>query len=230
MILLENVNKSYKTGKIYNQVLKNVELQISGSKIVCISGPSGAGKSTLLNVLAGLDAPDSGKVLYNNENIYGYNEKEMEQYRKNVIGFVFQAYHLIPNLTAYENILLSAELVDNPLSIKDIMEFVGMSDKGNQYPDTLSGGEQQRVAIARAIIKNPEIILCDEPTGALDSKSGLQVLELLQKLKKIYKKTIIIVTHNSSIVKMADEIIWLRDGTVGKVQNNNPIKPREVIW
>ena len=130
----------------------------------------------------------------------------------------------------YENIMLSAELVKNPLSIEEILGFVGLSDKRNQYPDTLSGGEQQRVAIARAIVKNSEIILCDEPTGALDSKSGLLVLELLERLKKEYKKTIVIVTHNSSIVKMADEVIWIKDGTIVKAQNNCPIKPSEVVW
>lgn len=230
MITLESVNKSYKTGKICNKVLTDVNLQISGSKIICISGPSGAGKSTILNILAGLDAPDSGEVKYNDANIYKYSEKEMEQYRRTVIGFVFQEYHLIPNLTTYENIMLSAELVKNPLSIEEILGFVGLSDKRNQYPDTLSGGEQQRVAIARAIVKNSEIILCDEPTGALDSKSGLLVLELLERLKKEYKKTIVIVTHNSSIVKMADEVIWIKDGTIVKAQNNCPIKPSEVVW
>lgn len=230
MIQFESVNKSYKTGKVTNKILTNVNLQISGSKVVCISGPSGSGKSTLLNVMAGLDAPDSGQVKYDNNNIYKYNEKKMELFRKKVIGFVFQAYHLIPNLTAYENIMLAAELVEDPLPIEEILEFVHLTDKRSQYPDTLSGGEQQRVAIARAIIKNPQVLLCDEPTGALDSKSGLAVLELLQRLKNKFNKTIIIVTHNSSIVKMADEVIWLKDGIIVRTQNNNPIKPSEVIW
>lgn len=230
MIVLKNVNKEFITGKVTTKVLSNVNIEMAGSKIFCISGPSGAGKSTLLNIIAGLEKPDNGKVEYNNSNIYEYNKKDMAEYRKKIIGFVYQSYYLIPNLTAYENILLAAELVKTPLPANEILEFIGLSDKKNNYPDTLSGGEQQRVAIARAVIKNPEIVLCDEPTGALDSQSGLLVLELLKKLKDDYKKTVIIVTHNSSIVKMSDEIIWLKDGTILKTQNNYPINPSEVIW
>lgn len=230
-ITINNVCKIFKIGKISKQVLSDISVKFEGKRFYCISGPSGSGKSTLLNTIAGLETPERGEVLYNGRNIYDFNEKEMDGFRRETLGFVFQFYNLIPNLTLKENIQLSSDLVKNPLAIDEIIEFVGLAQKKKQYPDTLSGGEQQRVSIARAIVKNPDVILCDEPTGALDSKAGTIVLELLRRLCDEFGKTVIVVTHNSSIVKMADMMISMKDSRIEScMENKQPISPKEVKW
>lgn len=230
-ITIKNVCKSFQIGKIRKHVLSDISVKFEGRRFYCISGPSGSGKSTLLNTIAGLEIPEQGEVLYDGKNIYNFNEKEMDGFRRKTLGFVFQFYNLIPNLNLKENIQLSSDLVKDPLAIDEIIEFVGLAQKKKQYPDTLSGGEQQRVSIARAIIKNPDVILCDEPTGALDSKSGTMILELLRSLCNEFGKTVIVVTHNSSIVKMADIMINLKDSKIEScIENKHPISPKEVKW
>ena len=223
---LENVFKTYKKSNNLNHALKNINLSINKGEIVVILGPSGSGKSTMLNILSGIDSPTEGKVFYEDKRIDNLSSNLLTTYRKNnlgfnkSIGFVFQSYNLISNLTVKENIEMGGHLSSNPLDIKDIVDVVGLSSHINKYPYQLSGGQMQRVAIARAIVKNPNVLFCDEPTGALDEETGKNVLKLLQDINKEYKTTMIIVTHNPSIAYMADTVIRMNSGEILEISKN----------
>lgn len=230
-IKFTNVSKEYKLGNSTFFALKNISFEANKGEMVAILGPSGSGKSTLLNILGGLDRASNGEVIFDNKNISELSDKELTKYRRDNVGFVFQFYNLIPNLTAYENIEVSAELNINSHNIDEILEAVGLLDKKNKFPQELSGGEQQRVSIARAIIKNPKLLLCDEPTGALDYTTSKEVLELLDKINKQYGTTIFIVTHNSAIASMCHRVIKLRGGEITNLRiNEKRLPPKEVEW
>ena len=229
LITMTNVSKKYLVGDHQFNALKNVNLTIDEGKVVVILGPSGAGKSTLLNLLGGLDNPSEGKIIVNNENIENYSDNELANYRANTVGFVFQFYNLIPTLTVHENISLVKEIAPNPLSANEMLKEVGLRDHAKKFPSELSGGEQQRVSIARALAKNPKILLCDEPTGALDSETGVMVLKLLLKMAKEYNKTVIIVTHNQNIAKIGDITIKVKNGQIVSVENNSSPTPIDSV-
>lgn len=228
MFKLSNVNKIYKNN---TKALNDISLEIKEGEIVVILGPSGSGKSTLLNILGGVDKPTNGSIYFNDNRIDKLNELKLTIYRKNNIGFIFQNYNLIPNLTVKENIKLGYNLSDNPIDTNEIINIIGLTKHKNKYPNCLSGGEQQRVAIARALTKNPKVLLCDEPTGALDEKNGKTVLEILQNINNQYNTTIIIVTHNPSIANMANKIIKMNSGKIVEVKNNEKIiSAKELRW
>lgn len=229
LITMTNVSKKYLVGDHQFNALKNVNLTIDEGKVVVILGPSGAGKSTLLNLLGGLDNPSEGKIIVNNENIENYSDNELANYRANTVGFVFQFYNLIPTLTVHENVSLVKEISPNPLSANEMLKEVGLLDHAKKFPSELSGGEQQRVSIARALAKNSKILLCDEPTGALDSETGVMVLKLLLKMAKEYNKTVIIVTHNQNIAKIGDITIKVKNGQIVSVENNSSPTPIDSV-
>ena len=224
--------------KIYNQgqsnevkALDEVSFSLNEGEFVVVLGSSGAGKSTLLNLLGGMDKATSGSLFVGAEDIAKYNEKELQVYRRNKVGFVFQFYNLMPNLTALENIELAASVAVDPFSASEMLEAVGLKERANNFPSQLSGGEQQRVSIARAIVKNPDLLLCDEPTGALDSKTGESILSLLNQIAKQYKKSVVIVTHNAKIADCAERLIRLSDGKIIEDSiNPNPKNPGEIVW
>lgn len=231
-ILIKNLSKIYNEGQS-NEVraLDSVSFALEPGEFVIILGHSGAGKSTLLNLLGGMDNSSSGEYIVRGQDVAKYNSKELSKFRRKDIGFVFQFYNLMPNLTALENIELAASVADNPFDPKEILEKVGLKNRANNFPSQLSGGEQQRVAIARAIVKNPTLLLCDEPTGALDSKTGASIIDLLYSVAAEYKKTVIIVTHNSKISECAERLIRIRDGKIASdTKIENPLKPSEVTW
>lgn len=207
LITFENVSRIYENGDHKQKVLDHVNMSLEEGKFVVILGPSGAGKSTLLNLLGGLDSPTEGKITVNGKDISGLSGNELADYRASTVGFVFQFYNLIPTLTVHENVTLVKEIAPNALSATEMLKEVGLEDHLKNFPSELSGGEQQRVSIARALAKNPKILLCDEPTGALDSETGVLVLKLLLKMAREYGKTIVIVTHNQNIAKMADGLL-----------------------
>lgn len=232
-IEFKNIVKEYKMGEVKIKALDNTNFSIDKGELVVIVGPSGAGKTSALNILGGMDKASSGRVWVNNKEITKLNDKELIEYRRNDIGFVFQFYNLIQNLTAKENVELATQLCSDALNVDDILEEVGLQDRKNNFPSQLSGGEQQRVAIARAIAKNPKLLLCDEPTGALDSKTGVEVLKLLKKQcdKNNGANTVIIVTHNSLFAEIADTVIHVKNGEIESVvANENPKKIDEVKW
>ena len=229
LITMTNVSKKYLVGDHQFNALKNVNLTIDEGKVVVILGPSGAGKSTLLNLLGGLDNPSEGKIIVNNENIENYSDNELANYRANTVGFVFQFYNLIPTLTVHENVSLVKEISPNPLSANGMLKEVGLLDHAKKFPSELSGGEQQRVSIARALAKNPKILLCDEPTGALDSETGVMVLKLLLKMAKEYNKTVIIVTHNQNNALIGDITIKVKNGQIVSVENNSSPTPIDSV-
>ena len=212
IVEFRNVSRIYKSGEHDLKALDNVNMSLDEGKFVVILGPSGAGKSTLLNLLGGLDSPTSGKIYVEGKDISTLFSDELADYRAETVGFVFQFYNLVPTLTVHENIALVKEIAPNALSATKMIEEVGLSDHLRNFPSELSGGEQQRVSIARALAKNPKILLCDEPTGALDSETGVMVLKLLLKMARNYKKTIVIVTHNQNIAKMADVVVRVKNG------------------
>ena len=231
-IICKNVSKIYNEG-LENEIkaIDDVSFEIEEGEFVVILGPSGAGKSTLLNILGGMDILSKGSYIVGEKDVANFKEKDLVEFRRKNIGFVFQFYNLVPNLNALENILLSASVANNPLDAKKCLSDVGLIKRAGNYPSELSGGEQQRVAIARALIKNPDLLLCDEPTGALDSKTGAQVISLLYNVSKEYNKTVIMVTHNSKIALCAERLIEIRDGHISKnVIQENRIKPEEVDW
>lgn len=228
---IKNVSRIYRSGDHELKALDDVSMEIEGGKFVVILGPSGAGKSTLLNLLGGLDSPTSGKIIIDGQDISTLSDNELADYRAEKVGFVFQFYNLIPTLTVHENVSLVKEISKNALSATKMIEEVGLSDHLKNFPSELSGGEQQRVSIARALAKNPEIILCDEPTGALDSETGVLVLKLLLKMAKDYGKTIIIVTHNQNIARMADIIIRVKNGKIVSAdEQEHPASADEIDW
>lgn len=230
-IELKNVNKIYKSGEVEVKALNNTTFEIEKGELVCILGPSGAGKTTCLNILGGMDNATSGSIKVDNEDIFNMNNKQAITYRRNSIGFVFQFYNLIQNLTALENVELAIQLCKDHLDPVDVLNKVGLSNRLQNFPSQLSGGEQQRVAIARALAKNPKLLLCDEPTGALDYKTGKQILKLLEDTCRKEKMTVIIITHNSAIAPIADRIIKFKNGCVEDViLNKQPKSIDDIEW
>ena len=225
------VKKEYDSGEVKVLALDNTNFEIEKGELVVIVGPSGAGKTTALNILGGMDTATSGKVIVANKDITKYSNKNLIKYRREDIGFVFQFYNLIQNLTALENVELATEISKKPLDPIEILKRVGLGDRMNNFPSQLSGGEQQRVSIARAIAKNPKILLCDEPTGALDYQTGKQILKLLQDTARKDKMTVIIITHNASLAPMADKVIKFKNGTVTDVIiNEKPLPIERIEW
>ena len=230
-IEFNKVNKIYQMGEVEIKALDNTTFSIEKGELVVILGPSGAGKTTCLNILGGMDSATSGNVLIGNDNISQYDEKKLIQYRRNDIGFVFQFYNLVQNLTALENVELAVQLCKDHLDPSKMLDKVGLKDRKDNFPAQLSGGEQQRVAIARAIAKNPKLLLCDEPTGALDYKTGKSILKLLEETARRENMTVIIITHNSAIAPMADKVIKFKNGSVEDVIiNDKPISIEELEW
>ncbi len=228
---LENVTKEYIMGEVSVKALKNATFDIYAGELIVVLGPSGSGKSTLLNIIGGMDTVSSGKVYFNNQDISSYNDKQLTSFRRSNIGFVFQFYNLMPNLTAKENVELATEISSNALDIDDVMKKVGLFERKGHFPAQMSGGEQQRVAIARAVAKNPDVLMCDEPTGALDYTTGIKVLELLKNINREMNKTTLIITHNQPVAQMADRVIKMRSGEITKIiKNENPIEPKEIVW
>ncbi|HOV28352.1 MAG TPA: ABC transporter ATP-binding protein [Pseudobacteroides sp.] len=230
-IKFENVSKEYDLGALKFRAVDNINFEIDKGEFVVILGPSGAGKSTVLNLLGGMDYATEGSIYIDGEDITKYDENGLTAYRRDVIGFIFQFYNLIPSLTAYENVAITKENNKDALDPKLTLEWVGLKDHLDKFPAQLSGGEQQRVSIARAICKNPKLLLCDEPTGALDSETGVVVLSLLQKMSRERGLTVVIVTHNSALAPAADRVIKLRSGKVSEhIVNDSPISVEEVNW
>lgn len=231
IVEFNNVSRIYTSGDHELRALDDVSFTLEEGKFVVILGPSGAGKSTLLNLLGGLDSPSEGTIKVNGMDISKLSDNELADYRASTVGFVFQFYNLIPTLTVYENVKLVSEISKNALDAKEIIEKVGLLDHLNNFPSELSGGEQQRISIARAICKNPKILLCDEPTGALDSETGVMVLKLLLDMAKNYGKTIVVVTHNQNIAKMADIVVRVKNGKIRSIEEEkNPLSADEVDW
>lgn len=229
-IEFQNVKKEY-NGEIKVKAVDNCSFEIEEGELVVILGQSGAGKTTILNMLGGMDNPTSGKIIVDGERIDKFNNKKLVSYRRHDIGFVFQFYNLVANLTTLENIELACQLCSDALDPKEILKSVGLEKRMKNFPSQLSGGEQQRVAIARAIAKNPKILLCDEPTGALDSKTGQKIIELLLDTCKNRNMTTVLITHNSSIAEVADKVITIKNGTVDNIKiNTNPKLPSEIEW
>ena len=225
------IRKVYQTGEVQVEALRGVDITLYEGELVVILGPSGSGKSTLLNILGGIDAATSGTLFYEGQDLAGANERVLMRYRRHAVGFVFQFYNLMPNLTARENVKLATDIAQKPLDINTVLEDVGMTDRISHFPSQLSGGQQQRIAIARAVAKNPRILLCDEPTGALDVTTGIQVLKVLRHFNRTYQKTVVIITHNASIAGMADRVFTMRDGKIAQIQvNAHPVEPEEVAW
>lgn len=230
-ICFENVKKVYSIGAVEIEALSGVDFSVNEGEFVIVLGASGAGKSTLLNILGGMDKASSGTVLVGGENISSYNDRQMTKYRRENVGFVFQFYNLISNLNALENVEFAADVCKNHLDSKEILHRVGLSGRGKNFPAQLSGGEQQRVAIARAIAKNPQMLLCDEPTGALDYLTGKNVLSLLQEINQEFNKTIILITHNSLIAPIADKVIRVKSGKIdGITLNKTKLNVQDLEW
>ena len=221
IIQLKNVCKTFQTNEFIVKALDNVSFDIQEGELVVILGASGSGKTTLLNLLGGMDSPTSGEITVNKQHIENYTDKQLVLYRRNKIGFVFQFYNLISNLTALDNVQFASSYVENSLDAKETLNKVGLKERYYNFPSQLSGGEQQRVAIARAVAKNPLILLCDEPTGALDSVTGREVLQLLYDINQNSKKTICIITHNAEIAKIADKVIQIKNGKLDKLYKND---------
>lgn len=229
-ISLKNVSKIY-DGEVQTKALDNINFEIEKGNVTVILGPSGAGKTTLLNILGGMDSASFGQIIIDSKDISKLNKKELTLYRRNDVGFVFQFYNLMPNLTAIENIELAVELCKNAFKPIDVLTDVGLQDKAKSFPAKMSGGEQQRVSIARAVAKNPKLLLCDEPTGALDSKTGKSIIKLLKDIALKHQTNVIIVTHNQSLKDIADQVIYIKNGMVEKIENNeNPLSVDEIEW
>ena len=228
---LQDITKIYKMGEIEIRAADNISFSIDKGEFVVIVGPSGAGKTTVLNILGGMDTATSGTLLVDGDEITAYNPRRLTEYRREDIGFVFQFYNLVPNLTALENVELALQICRDPLDAKKVMEEVGLGDRLNNFPAQLSGGEQQRVSIARALAKNPKLLLCDEPTGALDYNTGKAILKLLQNMCRERGMTVIVITHNQAIAPMADRLIHIKNGQVSQMElNEHPMSIDDIEW
>ncbi len=231
MIEVRNEYKRYKMGETTIVANHGMNFSVEEGELTVILGPSGAGKSTVLNILGGMDSPSDGQILIDGVDIAQYSEKELTQYRRNDVGFVFQFYNLVPNLTAKENVELATAVCADALNVETVLKQVGLEKRMDNFPAQLSGGEQQRVAIARALAKNPKILLCDEPTGALDFETGKQVLKLLQEASQKFNKTVLIITHNAAIASLADRIIRINDAKIRQIERNeNPVPIDDIEW
>lgn len=227
----ENLTKVYKMGDLQVHALRGVNLELFDGEFVVLLGPSGSGKSTLLNILGGLDNPSGGKVFYKDHDLVAAKESELTEYRRDHVGFVFQFYNLIPSLTAAENVKLVTDLAKNPMSPQEALGIVGLTDRANHFPSQMSGGEQQRVAIARAVSKRPDILLCDEPTGALDLETGLLVLDAIINVNKKLKTLVVVITHNAAIAGLADRVIYLANGEINRIEKNSTKKTlKDMKW
>ena len=230
-VKFEHVKKIYNMGEVSIEALTDADFEIEKGEICVIVGPSGAGKTTLLNILGGMDTLTSGKIWLDGKEISGYSQKQLTTYRRYDIGFVFQFYNLVQNLKALENVSLATQICKNPMDSAEALEKVGLSHRINNFPSQLSGGEQQRVAIARALAKNPKLLLCDEPTGALDYNTGKAILKLLQDTARQNQMTVIIITHNQAITPMADRVIHIKNGAVASMEiNNSPMPIEQIEW
>ena len=228
---LKDVKKSYGESGNITEVLKGISFELERGKICVLLGPSGSGKSTLLNIIGGIETPDSGSVIIGSETMDYTNERKLSKYRRDHLGYVFQSYNLISNLTVRENIEVGAYLSDDPLPLHDIIQTLGLEEHKDKIPNQISGGQQQRTAIGRAIIKNPDILLCDEPTGALDYKTSKDILALIERVNQKYNTTVVLVTHNEAIQKMADKVIILKDGQIREEYDNTEKTPAaELEW
>lgn len=230
-VKLDKVSKIYKMGEVEIRAVDNISFEISKGEFVVVVGPSGAGKTTVLNILGGMNTATKGNVFVDGSNIAKYNNRQLTAYRRDDIGFVFQFYNLVPNLTALENVELAMQICKNPLDAKKVLCEVGLEDRMGNFPAQLSGGEQQRVSIARALAKNPKLLLCDEPTGALDYQTGKAILKLLQDMCREKGMTVIVITHNSALTPMADRVIHIKNGTVSAMElNTDPTPVEEIEW
>ena len=230
-VKLQDITKIYKMGEVEIRAADRISFSIQKGEFVVIVGPSGAGKTTVLNILGGMDTATSGKLIVDGEDITLYNSRKLTGYRRQGIGFVFQFYSLVPNLTALENVELALQICKDPLDAKEVLEDVGLGDRLDNFPAQLSGGEQQRVSIARALAKNPKLLLCDEPTGALDYNTGKAILKLLQNMCRERGMTVIVITHNQALAPMADRLIHIKNGQVSKMElNENPMSIDEIEW
>jgi len=230
-VQFKDVNKIYKMGEVKIQALSNVNFEIEKGEMCVIVGASGAGKTTLLNILGGMDMMTSGQIVIDGADISGYTSRQLTAYRRQDVGFVFQFYNLIPNLTALENVELASQICRNPLDSKEVLDNVGLGDRMQNFPAQLSGGEQQRVAIARALAKNPKLLLCDEPTGALDYVTGKAILKLLQNTCRKSGMTVVIITHNQALTPMADRVISVKNGSIkSMVQNDMAVSIDQIEW
>jgi len=228
---VEELSKVYQTGETEVHALRGLSMEIFDGETVVLLGPSGSGKSTLVNILGGLDQPTSGKVFFHDQELTAFNDKALTAFRRENVGFIFQFYNLMPSLTARENVALVTEISDDPMSAEEALELVGLSDRLDHFPAQLSGGQQQRVAVARAVAKRPGVLLCDEPTGALDSETGIQVLEALETVNQELGTTAIIITHNAGIADMANSVISMADGDISHIKTNDTRRPaKELSW
>ncbi len=227
----QGLTKVYRTGTVDVCALRGVDLELFGGEVVALIGPSGSGKSTLLNILGGLDAPTAGRIFFHEAEMTAFDDRALTEYRRENVGFVFQFYNLIPSLTARENVALVTEIVRHPIPPEDALALVGLGNRIDHFPAQLSGGEQQRVAVARAIAKQPEVLLCDEPTGALDSKTGIVVLEAIETVNRELHTTTVLITHNAPIADMADRVVSIADGRIVDVRANPAKRPaRKLSW
>jgi putative ABC transport system ATP-binding protein len=225
------LSKVYHTGETEVHALRGVDLDIAAGEVLVLLGPSGSGKSTLLNIMGGLDRPSSGQLFFGEEDLTGLDDAGLTRFRRAHVGFIFQFYNLVPSLTAEENVRLVTDIAERPLDPAAALELVGLADRAAHYPAQLSGGEQQRVAVARAIAKQPEVLLCDEPTGALDSATGIRVLEALVRINRERGTTLVIITHNSAIAGIADRVLHFLDGRIARIEHNDsPIDPAGIVW
>ncbi|MFH1920366.1 MAG: ABC transporter ATP-binding protein [Planctomycetota bacterium] len=231
LLRLENVGRTFQMGEVSVEALSDVTLEICEGEMLVMVGPSGSGKTTILNIVGGLDRATAGRVWFRDREMTTFTASELTGYRRDTVGFVFQFYNLVPNLTARENVLVSTEISRDPMDVNEALRLVDLEDRLDHFPSQLSGGEQQRVAVARALAKNPALLLCDEPTGALDFTTGKRILRLLVDLKEKLGKTVVLITHNGAIAPVADRVIRLRSGQIVDVKSNpEPVPPEEVIW
>jgi len=225
------LGKTYRTGEVEVQALRDVDLDVARGEFIVLLGPSGSGKSTLLNILGGLDVPSAGTIRFHDRELTAATESELTDYRRRHVGFVFQFYNLIPSLTVRENVALVTDIVDKPMPADEAIDRVGLTPRRDHFPAQLSGGEQQRVAIARAIVKRPQVLLCDEPTGALDYQTGKLVLEVIDRVNRELGTTAIVITHNAAIAGMADRVVYLGDGRIQRIEGNpHKLRPSELAW